>query len=115
MTPTVPSTSACPPHSDGSEPRGTDEPVDTPSRRHQSEPALHRGFAATVAGGLDGAVRVAIMLRGRNYQVRDFTFAVPEGTVLSEIRATVLLTASEADLLVKRLQRIPAVVSATEE
>ncbi len=91
MTSAVSSTSACPP-----------------------EPALHRRFVACVSGGLDGAIRVAMMLRGRNYRVRDLTFNVRDGAALSEIRATVFLTPAEAELLVKRLQRIPAVVTAVE-
>src|ERR1700684_2641384 len=102
MTSTVSSASACHPYPDGPEPRDADAPVYASSGRRQPEPALHRRFVASVTGGLDGAVRVAIMLRGRNYQVRDLIFDVREGTALSEIRATVLLTAAEADLLVKR-------------
>lgn len=112
MTSTVSSTSACHPHADGPKPRDEDVPVDASARQHQPEPSLHRGFVASIADGLDGAVRVAMMLRGRNYQVRDLTFDIREGALLSEIRATVLLTAAEADLLVKRLQRMPTVVSA---
>lgn len=110
MASTVFSTSACRPHSDEPKPND-DAPVDAPARHLRPEPSLHRRFVASISGGLDGAVRVAMMLRGRNYQVRDLTVDIHEGVELSEIRATILLTAAEADLLVKRLQRMPAVVS----
>ena len=80
----------------------------------QDLPALpvERTFVTHVTGGLDGAVRVAMMLRGRNYQVRDLAIDVREGVVFSEVRATVAVTAAEAELLLKRLRRLPAVVSA---
>ena len=80
----------------------------------QDLPALpvERTFITQVTGGLDGAVRVAMMLRGRNYQVRDLAIDVREGVVFSEVRATVAVTAAEAELLLKRLRRLPAVVSA---
>jgi hypothetical protein len=111
MTSTVLSTSACHPHSDGPKPPNDHVPVDASARQLRPEPSLHRGFVASISGGLDGAVRVAMMLRGRNYQVRDLTFDIHEGAVLSEIRATILLTAEESDLLIKRLHRMPTVVS----
>lgn len=122
MTSVVSSTSAChpysagpEPHGDGPEPRDAAVSPDVSSRHDQPELALHRRFVARVTGGLDGAVRVAMLLRGRNYRVRDLTVDVRQEDVLSEIRVTVLLTGVEADLLVKRLQRIPAVVSAAQD
>jgi hypothetical protein len=81
----------------------------------QPEPELHRRFTACITDGLDGATRVVMMLRGRKYRVRDLTLDLHDGHKLSEVRGTVLLTATEADLLVRRLQRIPSVVFAMEE
>lgn len=72
----------------------------------------HRTVIVLVTGGLDGVVRIATVLRGRRYRVRELAVDVREGVVVSEIRATVVLTASETDLLLERLRRLPAVVSA---
>ena len=86
--------------------------ADTLAEQHQPAlPGEHK-FITHVTGGLDGAVRVAMMLRGRNYQVRDLAIDVGEGAVFSEVRATVVATAAESELLLKRLRRLPAVVSA---
>jgi hypothetical protein len=113
MPSTGPSSAADRPYPDGRESRAAVEPADA-SPGQQPEPAFYRGFVASVVGGLDGALRVAIMLHGRNYQVRDLTFEACEGAVLSKVRVTVLLTTAQADLLAERLRRIPAVVSAAE-
>ena len=86
--------------------------ADTLAEQHQPALPVERTFITHVTGGLDGAVRVALMLRGRNYQVRDLAIDVREGVVFSEVRATVAVTAAEAELLLKRLRRLPAVVSA---
>jgi hypothetical protein len=53
-----------------------------------------------------------MMLRGRNYQVRDLAIDVREGVAFSEVSVAVVVTAAEAELLLKRLQRLPVVVSA---
>ena len=71
----------------------------------------HRAVIILVTDGLDGVLRVAMMLRGRGYRVRDLAVDVREGVVVSEIRATVVLTAPENDLLLERLRRMPAVIS----
>jgi hypothetical protein len=60
--------------------------------------------------GLDGLMRVAMMLRARRYRVRNLNFH--EGVVAGEVRATVLVTASEVELLLSRLRRITVVTSA---
>jgi hypothetical protein len=86
--------------------------VDTLTEQHQPALPVEREFITHVTGGLDGAVRVAMLLRGRNYRVRDLAIDVREGVVFSEVRATVVVTAAEAELLLKRLWRLPAVVSA---
>jgi hypothetical protein len=65
-----------------------------------------------VTSGLDGVVRVATMLRGRRYRVRDLAVDVREGVLVSEVRATVLLTAAETGLLLERLRRLAVVVHA---
>ncbi|MEU6578871.1 hypothetical protein [Streptomyces sp. NPDC046805] len=67
---------------------------------------------AHVTGGLDGVLRVAMVLRSRRYSVRDLVVDVREGSVVSEIRATVVLTTQQADLLLERLRRLTAVVDA---
>lgn len=69
-----------------------------------------RTVVVRVADGFDGAVRVATMLRGRRYEVRDFAATVHDG--LGEVRVTVAATAAEAELLRRRLERFPAVVTA---
>ena len=86
--------------------------VDTLAKQHQPALSAERTFITQVTGGLDGAVRVAMLLRGRNYRVRDLAIDVREGVVFSEVRATVAVTAAEAELLLQRLRRLPAVVSA---
>ena len=55
------------------------------------------------------------MLRGRNYRVRDLTIDVREEVVVSEVSVTVVVTATEAELLLKRLRRQPAVISAEKK
>jgi hypothetical protein len=86
--------------------------VDTVAEQHQPALTGERTFITHVTGGLDGAVRVAMLLRGRNYRVRDLAIDVREGVVFSEVRATVAVTVAEAELLLQRLRRLPAVVSA---
>ena len=86
--------------------------ADAQTKHHQPELPVDRTLITRVAGGLDGAVRVAMMLRGRNYRVRDLTVDVREEVVVSEVSVTVVVTATEAELLLKRLRRLPAVVSA---
>ena len=88
--------------------------VDTVAKQHQPALPAERTFTTHVTGGLDGAVRVAMLLRGRNYRVRDLAIDVREGVVFSEVRATVAVTAAEAELLLQRLRRLPAVVSAQD-
>jgi hypothetical protein len=70
------------------------------------EPA-YRSVTASVTGGLDGALRVMTLLRGRRYRVRDLGVHVGEGRVT----CTVLLTPADLDLLLARLRRLPVVVS----
>lgn len=72
----------------------------------------HRCVTAYVAGGLDGTLRVVAMLRGRRYRVHDLTVEVRDGVVESRVSATVSLTSADAELLLERLRRMPAVVSA---
>lgn len=72
--------------------------------------ATDRTVVARVADGFDGALRVATMLRGRRYEVRDFATTVHDG--LGEVRLTVVATAAEVDLLRRRLERFPGVVTA---
>lgn len=74
--------------------------------------AAHRTVTVGVAGGLDAVLRVAMMLRGRRYRVRDLAVHVREGVVVSEIRVVVVLTADETDLLLERLRRLPEVLGA---
>jgi hypothetical protein len=75
-------------------------------------PVLHHTVVVQVTAGLDGVLRVAAMLRGRRYPVRDLTVDVHEGATASELRATVLLSGPDTDLLLERLRRMPAVLAA---
>lgn len=86
--------------------------ADAQTKHHQPELPVDCTLITRVTGGLDGAVRVAMMLRGRNYRVRDLTIDVREEVVVSEVSVTVVVTATEAELLLKRLRRLPAVISA---
>lgn len=70
-----------------------------------------RSVTTHVTGGLDGLLRVATLLRGRRYQVRDLSIEVREGAATSRLSCTVIVTTREADLLVRQLGRLPAVVS----
>ena len=88
--------------------------ADTLAEQHQPALPVERTFTTHVTSGLDGAVRVAMLLRGRNYRVRDLAIDVREGVVFSEVRATVTVTAAEGGLLLQRLRRLPAVVSAQD-
>jgi hypothetical protein len=85
--------------------------ADAQTKHHQPELPADHTLITRVTGGLDGAVRVAMMLRGRSYRVRDLTIDVRE-EVVSEVSVTVVVTATEAELLLKRLRRLPAVISA---
>jgi|tagenome__1003787_1003787.scaffolds.fasta_scaffold17338362_1 hypothetical protein len=78
-------------------------PAPTPT----DEPAYH-SVTAAVTDGLDGALRVLTLLRGRRYRVRDLEVRVDEGRVT----CTVLLSRADLDLMLARLRRLPAVVSA---
>jgi hypothetical protein len=89
--------------------------ADAQTKHHQPELPVDRTLITRVAGGLDGAVRVAMMLRGRNYRVRDLTIDVREEVVVSEVSVTVVVTTTEAELLLKRLRRLPAVISAEKK
>src|SRR5215469_9891913 len=93
-------------------PRRSAMTIDTLAEQRQPALPVERSFITHVTGGLDGAVRVAMMLRGRNYQVRELAIDVRGGIVFSEVRVTVVATAAEAELLLKRLRRLPVVVSA---
>jgi hypothetical protein len=81
-------------------------PLPTPADR-----PLYCSVTAAVTGGLDGALRVMTLLRGRRYRVRDLGVHVDEGRVT----CTVLLTPADLDLLLARLRRLPAVLSAVGE
>src|SRR4051794_31766883 len=67
------------------------------------ESPMPRVVTAYVTGGLDGALRLLAMLRGRRYTVRDLTVEVADGAAGSRVRCTVELTADGAGLLVERL------------
>jgi hypothetical protein len=65
-----------------------------------------------VADGLDGVLRVVTVLRGRQYRIRDLNVEMHDGVVESRVRCTLVLPASQLDLLLERLRRLPAVMSA---
>jgi hypothetical protein len=82
------------------------------TRAVTTEYPMHRCVVVHVDGGLDGVLRVLTTLRGRQYRVRDLAVQVHEGVRVSEVRATVVLTADHTDLLLDRLRRLPAVLTA---
>jgi hypothetical protein len=73
---------------------------------------VHRAVTAHVTDGLDGVLRVVTVLRGRRYRIRDLAVEVRDGVVESRVRCTLVLPAGELDLLLERLRRLPAVMSA---
>lgn len=73
---------------------------------------VHRSIVMHVMDGLSGALRVVATLHGRRYAVRNLDLEVREGLAESRVTCTVSLTADEAALLLERLRRMPAVVSA---
>jgi hypothetical protein len=77
-----------------------------------SDVPVHRAVTAHVTDGLDGVLRVVTVLRGRRYRVRDLSVDVRDGVVESRVRCTLVLPAGELDLLLERLRRLPAVMSA---
>jgi hypothetical protein len=85
------------------EPRWSAVPSDVP---------VHRAVTAHVTDGLDGVLRVVTVLRGRRYRIRDLAVDVRDGVVESRVRCTLVLPAAELDLLLERLRRLPAVMSA---
>jgi hypothetical protein len=72
----------------------------------------HRCFTAHVTGGIDGVVRVALVMRNRGYRLRDFSVEVHEGVAETPVRLTAVVTPDEGRLLLDRLRRLPSVVSA---
>ncbi|HJQ47459.1 MAG TPA: hypothetical protein VJ870_14265 [Amycolatopsis sp.] len=83
-----------------------------PAPAARAEFPLHRSVTAHVVGGLNGVLRVVALLHSRAYPVRNLSVDVREGLVASRVCCTLLLTATEAGLLLERLRRMPAVVSA---
>ncbi|MCE0763234.1 hypothetical protein LWC35_09990 [Pseudonocardia kujensis] len=73
---------------------------------------ISRSVVTRVAGGMDGVLRVVALLRGRGYRVHDLAVRMHDGVAVSEIDATISLTASQAALLLARLHRLPTVVDA---
>jgi hypothetical protein len=83
----------------------------TPRPAPAADVATWRTVTAHVTGGLDGALRVMAMLRSRRYRLRDLGLAVGEDGA-GRVTCTVVLTTADLDLLLLRLRRLPAVVSA---
>jgi hypothetical protein len=88
-----------------------DDPLLVDGQRLPDFP-VHRSVVIHVDGGLDAALRVAMMLRGRQYSVLDLAVDVREGLAVSEVRATVVLAGPDTDLLLERLRRLSVVVTA---
>lgn len=78
------------------------------------EEAAHRSVTVGVTGGLDGVVRIAMMLRGRRYEVHAFAAQIDDDVLGSEVRFIVVLTGQEMSLLLDRLRREPSVISADQ-
>ena len=90
----------------------TPVPLVRPALRPDPDVATSRPVTARVTDGLDGALRVLSMLRSRRYRVRDLGLDVREDGEASRVTCTVVLTRADLDLLLVRLRRVPAVVSA---
>ncbi|VVJ17495.1 Uncharacterised protein [Amycolatopsis camponoti] len=88
------------------------EPVTSRTTEAAAEFPLHRTVAAHVVGGLAGVLRVVSLLHSRRYPVRNLRIDVRDGVVESRVECTVWLTATATALLLERLNRMPAVVSA---
>ncbi|MEU7813138.1 hypothetical protein [Pseudonocardia sp. NPDC049154] len=65
-----------------------------------------------VTGGLEGVQRVVTLLRGRGYPVRGLTADLADDDT-GALGVRLPLTAEEAELLLARLHRLPAVLHAT--
>ncbi|MFF4259848.1 hypothetical protein ACFY1L_52790 [Streptomyces sp. NPDC001663] len=85
-----------------------------PVSRDHSDSSAPRRVVTHVTGALDGVMRVVTVLRARGYVVRDLSVDVRE-ELHSELRATVVVTAQQADLLLERLRRLAVVVDALAE
>ncbi|WP_433506608.1 hypothetical protein ACQP04_09055 [Pseudonocardia halophobica] len=72
----------------------------------------HVSVTVAVTGGLDGVQRVVTLLRGRGYPVRGLTADLADDDT-GALGVRLPLTAEEAELLVARLHRLPAVLHAT--
>lgn len=80
---------------------------------HAAGAETHR-IVVRVSGGFDGALRVATVLRSRAYRVRHLSAEVPTEGAESRVGCTVALTSAAVPLLLERLRRLPAVLSADE-
>lgn len=72
----------------------------------------HRCFTANVTGGIDGVLRVAVVIRNRGYRLRDLSVEVHEDALETPVRLTAMVTPDEGRMLLARLRRLPSVVSA---
>jgi hypothetical protein len=72
----------------------------------------HVSVTVLVGGGLDGVQRVVTLLRGRGYPVRGLTADLADDDT-GALGLSLSLSAEEAELLVARLHRLPAVLHAT--
>ena len=72
----------------------------------------HVSVTVAVTGGLEGVQRVVTLLRGRGYPVRGLTADLADDDT-GALGVRLPLTAEEAELLLARLHRLPAVLHAT--
>jgi hypothetical protein len=77
--------------------------------------ATRRPFRCRVqlAEGFDGVVRIASMLRQRGYIVREFATELGDNDASTALTCTLAVTTEEAQLWVRRLERLPTVLSVT--
>ncbi len=73
--------------------------------------APSQSFTACVSDGLTGVTRVVMMLHSRRYRVTRLNVEMPDGAA-TRVSGTVSLPEAETGLLMARLMRMPAVVSA---
>jgi hypothetical protein len=72
----------------------------------------YRKIVVHLTDGVDGVLRVMVLLRQRTYRLRDVAVEVREGVAESRLQCTVLLAGSEVEFLLERLHRMSVVTSA---
>lgn len=81
------------------------------TRESRTDARSHHCYAVQTHDGFDGVVRIATLLRQRAYQVKKLTAEVEGCADRTTLTCTVAVTPEEAILFVRRLLRVPSVIS----